>query len=56
MLNEWQTVDPDQMLQNLVSDLDLHCLLMPACANIQAYYSKRLITLTISEEIIHITR
>ena len=32
------SVDPDQMLQNVASDLDLHYLLRPVCPNIWGYY------------------
>ena len=32
------SVDPDQMSQNVASDLGLHCLLRPVCPNIKDYY------------------
>ena len=38
LLNEWQTVDPDQMTHFAVSDLSLHCLLRPVCPNTYGYY------------------
>ena len=33
LLDEWQTVDPDQMLHSAASDLGLHCLFRPVCPN-----------------------
>ena len=38
MLDEWQTVDPDQTPRYAASDLDLHYLPKPLCPNTWVYY------------------
>ena len=37
LLDEWQTVDPDQILHNVVSDQGLHCLLRPGFYSIDSF-------------------
>ena len=41
LLNEWQTADPDHILQNKAYDLGLHCLLRIVCLNTYGKYGDK---------------